>query len=324
MTCGRASGDGGVLRRLDEAEREEFGETMWEEWQRLEREGKIDPNPPPPPEPPPGADEEARRQRERVESWVEYLPEPDMPVVLAFLAWRGRQSLRPRGGPAARMAAAGAEAMRLLGELERRLIGKRAYGKTVSGRPIGEELVDELAAEAEEGYEVEETRGVDEQESAKERLRLIVVYEPDEEWMMASIPAVPGVLSQGRTREEARINVLDALAEMIDLREAEYEPRAAAIERESLRIGLGERTAADEGQGAKRDPWTDPDPQPGDFDAELEAMDPRDIEFHEGNPDAKVIVLPGMNADDVNRLAELAVERGKSLSEVLVELVRNA
>lgn len=151
------SGDGGVLRRLDEAEREEFGETMWEEWQRLEREGKIDPNPPPAPEPPLDADEEARRQRERAERLLERIPPSDMAVVLAFLAWRGRRSLRPRGGPAARMAAAGAEAMRLLGELERRLIGKRAYGKTVSGQPIGEELVDKLAAEAQEGCNVEET-----------------------------------------------------------------------------------------------------------------------------------------------------------------------
>ena len=55
------------------------------------------------------------------------------------------------------MAAAGAEAMRLLGELERKLIGKMAYGKTAGGRPLGGELVDELAAEAEEGYDVEET-----------------------------------------------------------------------------------------------------------------------------------------------------------------------
>jgi hypothetical protein len=148
-------GDGGVLRRLDEAEREEFGETMWEEWQRLEREGKIDPKPRPS-EPPPDADEEARRQRERAEGWVEHLPEADMPVVLAFLAWRGRQSLRPRGGPAARMAAAGAEAMRLIGEAERRLFGKRIRGKTKSGTPISEELVEKLAAEAEAGYDVEE------------------------------------------------------------------------------------------------------------------------------------------------------------------------
>ena len=73
-----------------------------------------------------------------------------------------------------------------------------------------------------------------------------------------------------------------------------------------------------------RDPWTDPDPQPGDFDAEIDAMDPRDIVFQEGNPDAEVIVLPGLNDEDTKRLVELAVERGKSISEVLVELVRNA
>ncbi len=39
-----------------------------------------------------------------------------------------------------------------------------------------------------------------------------------------------------------------------------------------------------------KDPWTDPDPQP----------------------------------DDVNRLAALAAKRGKTIGEVLVELVREA
>jgi predicted RNase H-like HicB family nuclease len=34
-------------------------------------------------------------------------------------------------------------------------------------------------------------------------------------WIVASIPQVPGVLSQGRTREEARSNVLDALRLML-------------------------------------------------------------------------------------------------------------
>jgi hypothetical protein len=28
----------------------------------------------------------------------------------------------------------------------------------------------------------------------------------------------------------------------------------------------------------KRDPWTDPDPQPGDFDAELENLDDLEVE----------------------------------------------
>lgn len=41
-------------------------------------------------------------------------------------------------------------------------------------------------------------------------------------------------------------------------------------------------------------PWTDPDPQPGDFDAELAKLDPRYVEHHEGDPDAKLIVLVGV------------------------------
>lgn len=41
---------------------------------------------------------------------------------------------------------------------------------------------------------------------------LTIVYEAGEDgWIVASIPEVPGSFSQGRTRAEARANVLDAL-----------------------------------------------------------------------------------------------------------------
>ena len=47
-------------------------------------------------------------------------------------------------------------------------------------------------------------------------LNLTIVYEPgDDGWITVSIPEVPGVLSQGRTRKEARENVIDALALML-------------------------------------------------------------------------------------------------------------
>ncbi len=36
-----------------------------------------------------------------------------------------------------------------------------------------------------------------------------------------------------------------------------------------------------------KDPWTDPDPQPGDFDADLAAIDPRYVEVLPGNPDSR-------------------------------------
>ncbi|MBN9623615.1 MAG: type II toxin-antitoxin system HicB family antitoxin [Actinobacteria bacterium] len=59
-------------------------------------------------------------------------------------------------------------------------------------------------------------------------LDLTILYEDgDDGWIVASIPAVPGVLSQGRDRDEARANVLDALALMLS-----PEPVEAGDERE--------------------------------------------------------------------------------------------
>jgi len=52
--------------------------------------------------------------------------------------------------------------------------------------------------------------------SASNPLQLTIVYEQDEDgWVVASIPQVPGVFSQGRSREEARENVVDALRLML-------------------------------------------------------------------------------------------------------------
>jgi hypothetical protein len=77
-----------------------------------------------------------------------------------------------------------------------------------------------------------------------------------------------------------------------------------------------------------RDPWTDPDPQPGNFDeflASVDPSDPRQVQANPLSPDARVTVLPaGMDEDDVKRLAALAAKRGKTIGEVLVELVREA
>lgn len=50
-----------------------------------------------------------------------------------------------------------------------------------------------------------------------EKLRLTIAYEePDEEgWIVARVVEVPGALSQGRTRKQARENVIDALRLML-------------------------------------------------------------------------------------------------------------
>jgi predicted RNase H-like HicB family nuclease len=49
-----------------------------------------------------------------------------------------------------------------------------------------------------------------------ETLRLTIVYEDGGDgWIVASVPEVPGAHSQGRSREEARANMIDALQTML-------------------------------------------------------------------------------------------------------------
>lgn len=70
-----------------------------------------------------------------------------------------------------------------------------------------------------------------------EALRLTIVYEPDEEgWIVASIPQVPGAVSQGRTREEARENVVDALHGILELRFGEHAAVDQSADSESLEL----------------------------------------------------------------------------------------
>ena len=71
-------------------------------------------------------------------------------------------------------------------------------------------------------------------------------------------------------------------------------------------------------------PWTDPDPQPGDFDADLEAIDPRYIEAHEGNPNATLTIVVGVEDEDALRLQRLATARGQRPAEVVSSLLRSA
>ena len=73
-----------------------------------------------------------------------------------------------------------------------------------------------------------------------------------------------------------------------------------------------------------RDPWTDPDPQPGDFDAELARLDESAFERHEGYPDAKLRILISVEGEDVARLERIAQARGKKPGDVVADLLRDA
>jgi hypothetical protein len=72
------------------------------------------------------------------------------------------------------------------------------------------------------------------------------------------------------------------------------------------------------------DPWTDPDPQPGDFDAELATIDARDVEHHEGHPDARARILLSVEGEDAERLSRVAEARGTSPADLIAELLRDA
>lgn len=72
------------------------------------------------------------------------------------------------------------------------------------------------------------------------------------------------------------------------------------------------------------DPWTDADPKPGDFDAQLPKLDPRYVENHEGDPEAKLLVLVGVEGDDAKRLERLSEARGQNAADVVAELIRDA
>jgi predicted RNase H-like HicB family nuclease len=52
-------------------------------------------------------------------------------------------------------------------------------------------------------------------------LHLTILYEEgDDGWIFSSVPEVPGVLSQGKSKAEAREMVLDALTGMLEFRAA--------------------------------------------------------------------------------------------------------
>jgi len=50
--------------------------------------------------------------------------------------------------------------------------------------------------------------------------------------------------------------------------------------------------------GRPKQPWTDPDPQPGDFDSELDSADSEWIEIHDGNPNASLAMISPSGQQD--------------------------
>ena len=72
-----------------------------------------------------------------------------------------------------------------------------------------------------------------------ESLHLTIAFEDGEDgWIIASITEVPGAHSQGRTREEAREKVIDALRGILELRFGNSQA-APAGDSEPLELVIG-------------------------------------------------------------------------------------
>lgn len=70
-------------------------------------------------------------------------------------------------------------------------------------------------------------------------LRLTIVYEDaGDGWIGAHIPQVRGAISQGRTRDEARENVIDALREIFALRFGEAPELPELTDADSLELTI--------------------------------------------------------------------------------------
>ena len=72
-----------------------------------------------------------------------------------------------------------------------------------------------------------------------EILHLTIVYEDGGDgWIVSSIPEVPGANSQGRSRAEARENVIDALHGILELRFGEHALSEPASDSEPLQLTI--------------------------------------------------------------------------------------
>jgi predicted RNase H-like HicB family nuclease len=71
-------------------------------------------------------------------------------------------------------------------------------------------------------------------------LELLIAYSHAESgWLTATIPSLPGTITAGRTRDEARDHVLEALAEVLATPEPERVAEADELERVRVRLEFG-------------------------------------------------------------------------------------
>ena len=64
-------------------------------------------------------------------------------------------------------------------------------------------------------------------------------WDPESKWFSARVLDFPGANSQGRTREEARANVIDALRGILELRFGGHPVLTEGVDSEPLELVIG-------------------------------------------------------------------------------------
>lgn len=64
----------------------------------------------------------------------------------------------------------------------------------------------------------------------------VLIGQDEDGWFIAECPEVPGCVSQGRTREEAMVNVRDAIKECLLVRREQGLPLTIPVERVEVTV----------------------------------------------------------------------------------------
>ncbi|MEK6823325.1 MAG: type II toxin-antitoxin system HicB family antitoxin [Nanoarchaeota archaeon] len=68
-------------------------------------------------------------------------------------------------------------------------------------------------------------------------MKLIVTLEPGEDgYIVAECPAIPGCVSQGKTRDEALVNIREAIVACLEVRAAQKLP--LIVETQEIEVAL--------------------------------------------------------------------------------------
>jgi predicted RNase H-like HicB family nuclease len=122
---------------------------------------------------------------------------------------------------------------------DRALVNRRAAAKPAGARPLLSDCAKSSRAVRRKVANLADRAAKSSLRRVSQSLRLTIVFEPDAGgWIVASVPEVPGALSQGRTREEARENVIDALHGILELRFCEHALAEPAQDSESLELRI--------------------------------------------------------------------------------------